>query len=70
MHCDVSIVQKIISDANHPFWKPVMENTLKETTLIILGAAGRLGVAWHVGTAMLFSIGTPFKVNSPSFRLY
>lgn len=69
MHCDVSIVQKIISVANHPFWKPVMENALKKTPLIILCAARRLDMPWLAGNALLFSTGTPFKVSSPYFWL-
>ena len=54
MNCDVSIIHKITSDANHLFWKPVMKNALKKTILIILGAAFRMGMAWHADQCHIF----------------
>lgn len=50
----VSIIQKITSDANHLFWKPVMENALKKTTLIISGDAFRMCMAWHADQRHVF----------------
>lgn len=47
-----------------------MENALKNTTLTILCAASIW--TWHgtLANVILFSIGTPLQVKSPSFQLY